>query len=431
MLTMIVVCMLMIGAVGVPTQAQTTLYVGMPWDTTIFNGVFVELAKAYQNHRPDVEIEFLSGWGEDKVMAGLAAGVLPDILFGWGNTPLFQQVFTPLDDMMARRGVYLEDYLPGSIGQMHIAGKTWTLQIFIDPNFPLIYNKTMFAEAGLNPDEPPTTVAEFDEIFPRLTRRGVDGQLVQIAMPPWMWKDDGRLFTPLTFGSAFGAELWEGDEDDGWFGLTSSRMVAAYDWLKDYHDQYAADAAGLVGSRFDDFKDRMVRGEQAMVLWVTPQLKELQTMAPSYEWGVAPPFYEENHGFRYPIWFGGWGAGITRLSDHQDEAFDFLVFMSYSDEGQEILARVGDLFPATKESPGFLALIEETPEWFDFINALKVSTLSPATYWLNVDWDKAFALVHQRIFNEGVAPIVALQEAQEQLELMWKQLQEDAVGESF
>ena|GEM_PF-1695927 len=402
----------------VTTYAQITLTVATPWgDTTAFNGVFPALVEAYKEIRPDVEIEFLWGWGGDKIIAALAGGVLPDIVFGWGNSDPMREVFMPLDELMERKGVRLEDYLIGSIGQMHIQGKTWTLQVFIDPNFPLIYNKTLFAQAGLDPNQPPTTVAEFDAMFPKLTKRDASGNMVQIAMPVWQWKDEYQVFNALTWGSAFGATLWQGSETEGRFGLTSPQMVAAYEWLKRHFDQYGADAANLVAPGWGSFMGRMMNGQQAMVLAITPHLKDLRRLAPGYEFTVAPPFHEEDGGFEYPIWFGGWSAGVTTQSKHPEEAFDFLAFMSYSPEGQEILARVGELFPATKESPGFTALVEETPDWLGFINALKVSTLSPATYWLNLDWGQVFADVNVRIFHEGIAPHIALAEAEERLRI--------------
>ena len=409
---LIAASLLLLASPGGFAQEKTTITVALQWDTTVFNGVFPALKEAYERIRPDVEIEYLSGWGGDKILTALAGGVLPDIVFGWGNTDRMREVFFPLDDMMARKGVRLDDYLVGSIGQMHIQGKTWVLQIFIDPNFPLIYNKTLFTEAGLDPNAPPRTVAEFDAAFPKLTRRNAEGDIVQIAMHTWLWRDSAQVFNALSFGSAFGATLWEGDENEGRLGLATPRMAAAYEWLKGYEDLYRADAMRLP---HEGWLGAMPQGQQAMTLSITPHLKYLRNVLPVHEFSVAPPFHEENEGFEYPIWFGGWPAGVTTHSRHPEEAFDFLVFMSYSPEGQEILSRVGELFPATRESPGFTALVEENPDWLNFINALKISTLSPATYWLNIPWSEAFAHVNRRVFNEGVAPIIALQEAEEML----------------
>lgn len=419
----IVIAVLLLSSVA--GFAKTMITIGVPWGNPKFdfNGVFTELQEAYTAINPDVDIVFLPAWDREKTIAAWAGGVLPDIIFDWGNNPQMREVFLPLDDLMAEKGVLLDDYLPGSVGQMHILGSTWTLQIFIDPNFPLIYNKSLFAEAGLDPEMPPATVAEFDAMFPKLTRRNAEGDIVQIAMPPWMWAFDRPLLNALTFGSAFGATLWEGSETEGRLGLTSPQMVEAYEWIKSYYDEYAVSAANLVPETFGHVQGRMTNGTQAMYLWTTPELHLLRTNAPQYEWGVAPPFHKEDGGFEYPIWFGGWSAGVTRQSQNQEAAFDFLAFMSYSPEGQEILARVGELFPATKESPGFAALVETEPAWFNFIPAIRQSTLSPATYWLDLRWDAGFSVVSQRIFREGIAPIDALREVEN-----WLRLDADELG---
>lgn len=416
------ICLVAVGfmlvAAGTPATGKTTITVALQWNTDVFNGVFPALKEQYEELYPNIEIEYLSGWGTERILTAAVGGALPDIVFGWGNTEAYQtQVFIPHDDLMARHGVSLADYLVGAANQMNIGGTTWSLQVFIDPNFPLIYNKTLFAESGLDPNSPPATVAQFDEMFPTLLRTDADGAITQIALPPWQWTHSHSTFNALTFGSAFGGTFWEGSDQEGRLGLTSPGMVAAYEWIKSYHDQYADAASDLIPRGFGGFVERLTEGQQVMATWITPLVKELSTLAPGYEFDVAPPFYEEQNGIPDPIWFGGWAAGVTRQSQNPDEAFQFLKFMSYDPEGQTILSEVGELFPSTVESPGFLILVEQNPVWYNFIPSVQASTLAPATYWLDLEWGKAFTEADRLIFDEGQSPHTALGIAQEMLEL--------------
>lgn len=395
--------------------AKTKLTVAIPWGTTNeWNGVFPALTQAFQQKHPDVEIEFLTGWGNDKIIAAAAGHALPDIIFGWGRTKEFQDlVYLPLDSFMQQKGIRLSDYLPGAARQMNIGGKTWSLQVFIDPNFPLLYNKTLFANAGLDPNRPPRTISEFDAMFPKLTRRNAEGRITQIAFS--VWHDLGGGFSALTWPAAFGGELWTGNEREGRFGLTSPRFVAAYEWLREYYDNYHRDAAGILGSPGPGPAiGRLVNGQEAMTLWLPFTLRLLRQQASVYEWGIAPPFYDPEHG-TVPIWFGGWAAGVSRQSANPELAFDFVAFMSYSPEGQTIWARVGDQFPATKRSPGFAELVKKNPEFEPFMQAIQISTLAPATYYLNVDWGP-LTEAYNRIFGQGVSPKNALEDAQRKLE---------------
>jgi len=400
-----------------PVVAKTEITVGIQWDINIFNGVFPVLADAYMESHPDVKVEILESWGDQKILTAAAGGALPDIIFGWGRAEEFQEIFLPLDKLMEINDIKLDNYLPGAASQMHIGGKTWVLQIFIDPNFPLLYNKTILAESGIDRNSPPQTTKEFDMLCPKLIRRTNDGNISRIAMPVWLsgYHTAGLL---SSWSAAFGVNIWEGTSSEGYFNLTSPRMVAALEWLRDHQERYEGDASGILGAGRWSI-DRLVNGVQVMSYEVTPYYKNICSRNPAYEWGISPPIYEEEHGFKYPIWFGGWPAGVTRQSENPDAAFDFLAFMSYSEEGQRIQAEVGELFPGIKNSPGFEVFIEQNPEWLDFIRALNTvpSEISAPGYYFNLDWGTAYdGIIWQQIFAEHRPVKGVLMEAQRFLE---------------
>ncbi len=381
-----------------------------------WNGVFVEIANEYMRRNPDVEIELLANWNDDKIFTAAAGGVLPDIINGSGASERHREILLPLDELMERAGIKPEDFLPGALAQMRQLGQIWTLQYIIDPNFPLIYNKTLFMEAGLDPERPPATVQELDEVYAKLVRRDAQGLLTQIPIVPW--NDLSPAQAAASWGRAFGAYEWEGSDAEGRFTLTSDRWLAMFEWMKSYYNQYHGDYAGSIMGRggSSGARDRMRAGQQAMMYWVTSEFNNLRETAPMYEFGVAPPIYEEEYGLRYPFWWGGHRMGVTRTSKNPEIAFDFLAFLATSPEAQIILARNADLLPATVGSPGFQEIIQKTPEFAPVIYAIQGTVTSPPNYFLSAgpDWTTVF----RRIFDQGESPQAVLAQEQERLEAL-------------
>ena len=91
--------------------------------------------------------------------------------------------------------------MPAAWDQNVWNGTLYALPIQIDPNFGLVWNKTLFAEVGLD-RVPPQTVQEFDEYFRILTKIGPDGIATSIGMVNWS-AAGGHHNTIYTVGLAF------------------------------------------------------------------------------------------------------------------------------------------------------------------------------------------------------------------------------------
>ena len=60
----------------------------------------------------------------------------------------------------------------------------------------------MFEEAGLDPDKPPTTIAELDEYAEKLTQSN-DGKIDRLGFIPWIDAGDDSLLWGWVFGANF------------------------------------------------------------------------------------------------------------------------------------------------------------------------------------------------------------------------------------
>ena len=109
-----------------------------------------------------VEAQFQGAYAEilQKLMAGLAAGSVPDLaLLDSPFVVLFAKdgALVALDKFAAdsRSGVNLKDFVPGFLNDGYYKGKLYALPFL--RSTPLMYfNRDMFAEVGL-PDRVPDT----------------------------------------------------------------------------------------------------------------------------------------------------------------------------------------------------------------------------------------------------------------------------------
>lgn len=85
----------------------------------------------------------------------------PDIEYLWGGintlTEAWNGYLTPIDQVIPKSewSHYLnwqEDYYQGHL---------WSAPWYLSPSYPLLYNKQLFAKAGLNPNQPPRTWTQF------------------------------------------------------------------------------------------------------------------------------------------------------------------------------------------------------------------------------------------------------------------------------
>lgn len=99
----------------------------------------------------------------DKLMAAIAAGNPPEIalldnfqIAGWAA----QNALTPLDDLMETAELSLDGVYEWALQGSQYKGSTYSIPYNGDAR-ALFYNKDMFEEAGLDPENPPTTI-EFE-----------------------------------------------------------------------------------------------------------------------------------------------------------------------------------------------------------------------------------------------------------------------------
>jgi multiple sugar transport system substrate-binding protein len=133
-----------------------------------------ELADKFMAANPDITIRMevtVSDGLPQRVLTALQSGAPPDIIevqHGWVNGYAQNDLIVPLDDTIQDK----EDFAPAVIENVSWDGKLWGSPYRMETH-GFIYNKGMFAAAGLDPNAPPET---WDDLIAAATALSKDGK---------------------------------------------------------------------------------------------------------------------------------------------------------------------------------------------------------------------------------------------------------------
>jgi sn-glycerol 3-phosphate transport system substrate-binding protein len=151
--------------------------------------VLRSLTNKFNSSQDKVRVNLVSQPSYDdtwqKYQAGLSNGELPDVVQlqdtdtqGAIDTESFQ----PVVSCMAGFGYTTGDLLPSALAYWDVSGTQWAMPFAVSGPV-LYYNKLAFTKAGLNPDQPPSTLPELVAAAKALKQHGLGGMGLKID--PW------------------------------------------------------------------------------------------------------------------------------------------------------------------------------------------------------------------------------------------------------
>lgn len=290
----------------------------------------------FHKEHPNIRVNLVqASWDtvDDKFLAMTVGGQAPDVLMnpsvmGWARY-VRQGLFLDLTPFMtsSRKALDLDDFPQGVLNAYKAKGKQHLLPYEVALPHSILYNATLFAEAGLTL---PTT---------------------DWSSSSWTWDDmvrSGKKLTRLSAdgkGEQFGIDFWTGDILPGWSwagggdwydaesyksGVVNKVILNSPQNLRTY--SMVADLAvvhkvrpGVVISKVPSAIDGFKAGKIAM-WWYPQSLHNPREYKKTFKWGLAP----------FPLPDGGnrggfsWvnGAGILRSSKYPKEAWTFISFLT-------------------------------------------------------------------------------------------------------
>lgn len=271
---------------------------------------------------------------QQKVGAAAGAGSLPDILASdvvYAPNYAKQSVYADITDRIAELP-FADDLVDAHIDASTFDGKSYAVPHKVDSSF-IFYNKDLFAAAGLDPENPPTT---YDEIYAAAAAITALGDDIHGFYFPGNCAGCNAY---TSFGVGRAADELPISADGATANVDNDALA---DWFGLFNRLYAD---GLVprGASTGDSSTQQEPFLQGKVgIWPNgsysiPTVNETV----DFEWGYMPLATAD--GSATGTFVGGDVVGITSSSDDPDAAWDFIRW-TLEDEAQiDIVAKDGNL----------------------------------------------------------------------------------------
>jgi multiple sugar transport system substrate-binding protein len=213
------------------------------WDGTNAD-TFDAMADEFNTAHPDIKITTSNVPNPDfltKLRASATSNTLPDIAIGdlvW--VPQINEIGTLADLSGLLPGDVLGDINPALTSFGTIDGKQVSVPVSAN-NLAYMYNKTLYEEAGLDPDNPPTTWEELKAAgqaildktgkpgYDLFTQAGDNGEGLTWNFQVNLWQAEGQFLTPDNSAAAFNTP--EGKKAlDFWLDLINSGISPYAKW---------------------------------------------------------------------------------------------------------------------------------------------------------------------------------------------------------
>lgn len=321
--------------------------------------VINEMVDEFNAEHPHIEVIPVYSGDYDptmqKVVTAVRAGNPPDIAvveISEFATLRAMDAVAPLDEYIAQEPGYLEGFFPAFLENSIDEGRVYGIPF--QRSTPVLYwNKEAFAEAGLDPDRPPTTWEELREYAQKLTvREGNEvvrwGVTISGGWHDWLFEG---------FVRQNGAALI--DFDNRKVQFNSPEAVEALEfWIDLQRNLKVAPPHSTWASTPPDF----VAGKTAMLYHSTGILTFLKDSAP-FPFGVA--FMPGNKSYGAAVGGGNFFVFKDIPQAHKDAAWEFIRWMTTDERAAAWSMASG--YVATRrgsyELPDMKAYLEEHPEY--------------------------------------------------------------------
>src|SRR3954452_3634264 len=313
------------------------------------------LAEEWNKDHPDQEVKLVFNGGNDsalqKTVAAFTSGNYPDASYQYGSSAAQlakQPQLVDLTDRVQGADMDWEDFYPSEREAATVDGKVVGLPALVD-NLSLVYNKTMFADAGVAEPTNDWTWEDFRNAAKQLT----DADAKTYG---WAYVNDGSEDTVWRFL----AMLWQA----GGELLTDDNSAPAFDSdaglaaLTQLHDMAVTDQSVYLDTGNGNYLNLFNSGKVAM-LWTGPW--DLSSINADVDFGVTYlPGYEGNH----ETISGPDLYMIFNQSDaHADTAFDFVSWLDSPEVHLKFAIATGDLPVRQSETalPDYQTFLQKYP----------------------------------------------------------------------
>jgi multiple sugar transport system substrate-binding protein len=284
-----------------PTEEKTLVYWGLWEDGEILEEVIQDWEREY----PQIKIEYVRKTKDryrEQLQSSLAREEGPDIFrFHSSWLPMFKEELSPLPSTVMEASQFEEAFYPVAVSDLKIGANIYGLPLEID-TLALFYNKEIFRAAGKSL---PTTWDELRKLASELTVRDASGQ-IQIA----------------------GAAMGGAGNIDHWPDILGLMMLQNGVDLAKPKGELSRDRVWDLN--FPSSTLAFAGGKLAMYFGYSWDVFEILRANESLDFGIAPmPQLPKREVIN---WASYWVEGVSKRSQNQTEAWQFLEFLSRPEE---------------------------------------------------------------------------------------------------
>ena len=395
--------------------AELTMYypvaVGGPL-TKIVDGIVADFMK----ENPDIQVNAIyAGNYNDariKALAALKSGqpAQLSVMFSIDIYELIEQdAIVAFDDVVEtpEEKAWLDSFYPALMENGRTAGKTWGIP-FQRSTIVMYYNKDLFKEAGLDPEQPPATWDEMVGAGKKLTK--ADGSQWGVMIPStgypyWM-------FGALAMQND--QVLMNGDGDTTYFDAPA--VVEALGFWKDLGDKHGVMPKGTI--EWGTLRQNFLEGKTAVMWHSTGNLTAVKENA-AFDFGVAMLPAKERRGT--PTGGGNFYIFKKTTPEERKAAMRLVKFMTSPERSAEWSMKTGymGVSPAAYKTDKLMKYVEEFPYAAVARDQLQYATAELSTYQTG-RIRKALDDAIQAALTGSKTPKEALSAAQEQADRLLK-----------
>lgn len=293
-------------------------------DTT--DAWFKKWVGEFNKSQSEVEVKLTivpaDAW-DQKMKAAQAAGKAPDIrTINYGNVANAAKTgqLMALNDLMDSAA--FDDLYDNMKDFVTANGQYYAYPKLVEPSAVMFYRKDMFQEAGLDPNQPPTSWTELLDAAQKLTKKGVFGLSIAQTAPDLGWSSWGLQYNAA--GHLAVTEDWSKAD------VNNDGYQAVLDFYQQAYQSGAMPKQALAG--YADIKP-FGEGKIAIQIcgsWAIGQLRNTyKDMVDKV--GIAPMASLDGDLTKPTATLGGWSLAVDGKSKHPQESADFISYLLAGD----------------------------------------------------------------------------------------------------
>ena len=264
-------------------------------------------------------------WLDDleKIATSVAAGIPPDCAYNWWGllpTLAFQGTVVPLDDYYEASGIQRDEFIKAMIDATIWDGKSYAIPGGAD-FIAGLYSKQVYRDAGLDPEQPPKTLAELVAHSEKIYQLDSSGNVTRMGMAP----TDPEF---VRVGFLYGGDYY--DEASRKVTCNQDGVVEGLDWMvgnaqKWSVEKVAAFTASLPG--YSQPNSGFSTGKQAYLFTGFWAQEAMDQYAPDLDYGMFfMPTLNGTEEERKNYFVSGWNYSIMKGAKQADAAWQFMKY---------------------------------------------------------------------------------------------------------